>query len=170
MPSQYIRGSAEERFWPKVNKDGPIPSHVPELGACWLWTGAHLPDGRGSFRFEDRSEYAATVAYILTYGPLTADKPCVLHKCDGGNLCCVRPDHLFAGTKADNVTDMHAKGRSTTVGETHPQAKLTEATVAQARARYAAGGISYQALADRFGVSLDTMYKAVRRKTWAHVV
>src|SRR5687768_1246351 len=28
-----------ERFWSKVNRNGPIPSHCPELGRCWLWTG-----------------------------------------------------------------------------------------------------------------------------------
>lgn len=30
----------EERFWAKVNKDGPIPEHRPELGPCWVWTGS----------------------------------------------------------------------------------------------------------------------------------
>ncbi len=28
-----------DRFWAKVNKDGPIPAHMPHLGPCWLWTG-----------------------------------------------------------------------------------------------------------------------------------
>ena len=26
-----------ERFWSKVDKNGPIPSHRPELGPCWIW-------------------------------------------------------------------------------------------------------------------------------------
>jgi hypothetical protein len=26
-----------ERFWAKVNKDGPIPEHCSELGKCWVW-------------------------------------------------------------------------------------------------------------------------------------
>lgn len=34
----------------------------------------------------------------------------VLHRCDNG--FCVRPDHLFLGTCADNVHDMMAKGRA----------------------------------------------------------
>jgi hypothetical protein len=25
-----------ERFWVKVNKDGPVPVHCPELGPCWV--------------------------------------------------------------------------------------------------------------------------------------
>lgn len=97
------------RFWPKVNKDGPTIR--PELGPCWVWIGATMPDGRGQFHYEGRTEYAATVAYILTHGPLPADRPWVLHHCDGGRLCCVRPDHLFAGTHAENMADMVAKGR-----------------------------------------------------------
>ena len=30
----------EERFWPKVDKNGPVPEPHPELGPCWVWTGA----------------------------------------------------------------------------------------------------------------------------------
>jgi hypothetical protein len=37
--------SLPERFWKKVDKNGPVPAHRPELGPCWLWTGALV--GRG---------------------------------------------------------------------------------------------------------------------------
>ena len=97
------------RFWPKVNRDGPIPAHCPELGPCHIWTGAHEPGGRGQLRIGRRSEYAARVAFLLHYGRWP--EPCCLHKCDGGNIGCVRWDHLFEGTKADNTADMMRKGR-----------------------------------------------------------
>jgi hypothetical protein len=42
-----------EAFWFKVNKEGPVPAHRPELGPCWLWTGAHHKDGRGLFSYVD---------------------------------------------------------------------------------------------------------------------
>lgn len=29
-----------ERFWAKVNKEGSVPEHCPEIGPCWTWTGA----------------------------------------------------------------------------------------------------------------------------------
>ena len=39
-----------DRFWEKVDLDGPVPSHNPELGNCWLWTGALLDGGYGYFQ------------------------------------------------------------------------------------------------------------------------
>ena len=38
-------GSAEERFWAKVNKNGPVPEKNPELGPCWLYTGTIKKSG-----------------------------------------------------------------------------------------------------------------------------
>lgn len=45
QPLRFINGHnmfrpVTLRFWEKVNKDGPIPEHQPELGPCWEWTGA----------------------------------------------------------------------------------------------------------------------------------
>src|SRR5258708_38793327 len=38
-----------ERFWPKVNKEGPVPAHRPELGPCWVWQAALNNKGYGMF-------------------------------------------------------------------------------------------------------------------------
>jgi hypothetical protein len=196
MPNQYTRRPVAERFWEKVDRNGPIPPHCPELGPCWLWLGARMPDGRGQFHYEGHTEYAATVACILTYGPLPPETPWVLHKCDGGRLCCVRPDHLFAGTHAQNMADMASKGRHSgnewmkatperlargdrhwmrthpeamCKGAAHPFSKLTDAVVIESRRRYAAGGVTIRTLAEEAGVGLPTMHKAIRRETWKHL-
>ena len=40
----------EQRFWEKVNKDGPVPEACPDLGCCWCWTGSLFTDsGYGQF-------------------------------------------------------------------------------------------------------------------------
>ncbi len=48
------------------------------------------------------------LAWEIVKGPIPPGMH-VLHRCD----CppCVRPDHLFLGTHADNMRDMIAKGR-----------------------------------------------------------
>lgn len=52
MANQYTTGrakpqSSEQRFWPKVDKNGPLWNGTP----CWLWTAAQ--DGRGYGAFHD---------------------------------------------------------------------------------------------------------------------
>lgn len=111
----YVRdGPLEERFWSKVNRDGPVPPQRPELGPCWLWTRATFRDGYGEFQYATRDTRGAhRVAYELSIGPipegLTVDHVC--HNgnpsCDGGRECihrrCVNPDHLEAVPFRTNV-------------------------------------------------------------------
>ncbi|MEO0322971.1 MAG: hypothetical protein AAF447_08435 [Myxococcota bacterium] len=51
----------------------------------------------------------------------------------------------------------------------HQVARLDEAKVREARERYRAGGISQKALAAEYGVSSNTMHKALTGQTWASV-
>lgn len=54
-------------------------------------------------------------------------------------------------------------------GERNPFAKLDVARVRALRARYAAGGVSIKAVAQKFGVTQTAAWKVIRRETWAHV-
>ena len=160
-----VNDKSVRRFWSKVNKDGPTPAHCPELGPCWPWTGSTSGRGYGRFAIDGTlKDYAHRVAWELANGPVPKG-PQVLHKCD--NPPCCRPDHLFAGTLQDNLSDMVRKGRQRK-GESKPNAKLTETTVLKARALRAAGW-SYAALGRRFGVNHDTVRVACLRITWRHV-
>ena len=146
-------GSLEERFWRYVHKtDG-----------CWLWTGTLGGKGYGSIRASGngsgrRMLYAHRVAYELQCGPVP-DGMYVCHHCD--NPLCVRGDHLFVGTQADNLRDMCTKGRART--------KLTEQDVAIIRQRYATEKGSQQQLASEFGVTQRTVAYVVSYRTWRHV-
>jgi hypothetical protein len=90
------------RFWAKVDKNGE----------CWEWTGSRQGNGYGRFRTvggrQGRTDYAHRLAALDALGPVP-DGMEVCHRCD--NRRCVRPDHLFYGTRTDNVRDCMAKGR-----------------------------------------------------------
>jgi signal transduction protein with GAF and PtsI domain len=89
----------------------------------------------------------------------------VCHRCDV--RACVNPEHLFLGTRAVNMADAVAKGR-TARGERQHLAKLCSDDVRQIRAR-AARGESGPALAKEFGVSRRAVLSVLTRRTWAHV-
>lgn len=102
-----------DRFWEKVNKDGPVPAHCPELGPCWLWTASTNKAGYGKIGSgaggpAEQTLLAPRVAWELTNDPIPAGL-LALHHCD--NPPCVNPAHLFLGTSRDNTQDMIAKGR-----------------------------------------------------------
>ena len=89
-----------ERFWEKVVK----------TPTCWLWTAA-AQGGYGVIgdpHRKGRVLRAHRVSWELHDGPIPSGMD-VLHRCD--TPACVRPDHLFLGTAADNIADMFAKGR-----------------------------------------------------------
>jgi hypothetical protein len=141
-----------DRFWAKVNK----------TDSCWLWTGGMYIYGYGKFYVgKERAEYAHRMAWQLTHDIITDNTTCVLHQCD--NPCCVRPDHLFLGTRYDNVRDMDIKGRRGT-------AKLNKIDVLTIRSRYAAGGITHRGLAKQYDVSKGTITFILSHRTWRHLL
>jgi hypothetical protein len=85
----------------------------------------------------------------------------VLHKCD--NPPCVRPDHLFLGTDADNAADKVAKGRSCTYSGRGQ--KLDWESVGQIRAAVQAGE-RLKVVASRFDISVATVWNISQFRTW----
>lgn len=122
-----------------------------------------MPSGHGRFGVAGRDELTHRYSWTLAYGAIPAGMS-VLHRCD--NPPCVRPDHLFLGTRADNVRDMYAKGRerqASAPGERNGQAKLTWVSVHAIRA---AAGVSSAALASEHGVTTSLIAMIRRGVIW----
>lgn len=143
--------SDEDFFWERV-----LPE--PNTG-CWFWTGRSTVAGYGQLR----KKYAHRFSFELHHRKLELDEH-ALHKCD--NPCCVNPDHLFAGSHADNMRDMASKGRVPyRKGESAPRAILKEDQVRSIRADTR----SYSQLAKAYGVNRSTICHLKTYRSWRHI-
>lgn len=159
--SQYV--PPLERFWLRVDKNGPKPAHLEE--SCWVWTGG----GHSSYGYFMVNAVYIRVhvySYQIHHGPTGDMKVC--HKCD--NRLCVNPSHLFLGTHSDNRQDCVDKNRHAK-GEAIATSKLTPEIVREMRRRYVprcfVNGSS--ALAREFGVTQAVAYEIIKRKAWKHI-
>lgn len=134
---EYKEAHFADIFWSKVDKvaDG-----------CWLWQGTMSNGGYGFFDINARRYIASRAAYEIVCGPIP-DNMCVCHKCD--NPRCVRPDHLFLGTKGDNNRDCARKGR---VKNYRPALKITSEQMVEIY-RLHRQGTSVKKLAKVYGIS-----------------
>jgi hypothetical protein len=93
------RATIPERFWAKVDKDGPLSAHRPDLGPCWVWTKS-LTNGYAQFRVGGGKRYAHCIAYEMLVGPVSGglelDHLCRIKR-------CVNPAHLEPVTHAENM-------------------------------------------------------------------
>lgn len=95
--------SDAQRFWSRVDRNGPVPAYRPDLGPCWLWRGAGANHNLGyGIWHPRRSEHhgAHRYAYELVVGVI----PEGLHL---DHLCrvpsCVNPSHLEPVTPSENT-------------------------------------------------------------------
>lgn len=161
-----MRPNDSTAFWARVNKDGPIPEHRPELGPCWLWP-VTLSNPYGRVKIRGVLWLPHRFAYMLTHGCISADK-LTCHHCD--NPACVNPAHLFAGTYEDNAHDRDHKGRQVgPAGEQNGQAKLTEQDVIAIRQGFTGTRGEKAALARLYNVGNTTIGDVLNRKRWKDI-
>jgi hypothetical protein len=161
------------RFWAKVYK----------TEGCWFWIAGKNQHGYGKISRTRKAgpERAHRISWELNYGPIP-DGLCVLHKCD--NPPCVRPEHLFLGTKRDNHDDMVKKGRMVPppihIGDAHPLRRdpsvrsygekngNSRYTAEQALAVWQMNG-SYTQIQLATGLNRNFIASVRSGKAWAHV-
>lgn len=156
MPGKHA--PPEVRFW----------RHVRKGDGCWEWTSSYFDKGYGQFKaLADAPPVRAhRFSWELHNGPISEGLK-VLHHCD--NPPCVRPDHLFLGTPADNAADRNAKGR-TAVGDAvgggwsgTGNRKLTDDDIATIRLRR---DETARAIARDYGVSHTTIVRLLNGTSW----
>lgn len=145
-------------FWSRV----PMGAH-----GCWEWQGSTAKGCGGYGVFEHRRVryFAHRAAYFLK----TRRQPhlCVCHHCD--NPRCVRPSHLFLGSRTDNAADRDRKGRGVYLrGNASGMAKLRAVQIPQIRSLLA-DGVSLAEIGTRFGVHGETIGAIRDGKTWRHI-
>lgn len=155
-----MRITPEERFWNKVSKVD---------GGCWEWTAHKDKRGYGRFNAYGRNSQimlAHRYSYFLANGDLPDDL-FICHSCD--NPACVNPDHLWAGSPADNVLDMHRKGRARgydrTIVPQKPNQKITKDQARQIK-HLALRGVNQDDIAAMFGVSQASVSGIKLGKLW----
>jgi hypothetical protein len=158
-----------ERFFAKV-KTG---------AGCWEWQGSLATNGYGQFFRNDGSRQAHRISWEYENGEIPEDLH-VCHKCD--NRKCVRPSHLFLGTRSDNMKDMVKKFRHNTApgcaamrkvrkihtGQNNHQCRLTDEQAMIAKCCPKKRGLSSR-LAKLFGVSLTVICDIRAGKRWTHL-
>lgn len=143
-------------------------THPEPNSGCWIWCAAiHRRNGYGAVKVGGSVRRVHRVAYQIANRTKVPPHLDVCHKCDV--RCCINPDHLFLGTRTENMQDCIKKGRLSPipilVGEASPNSKLTENDVRRIRRDTR----SQRAIARAYGVDKGTIACIVKRKTWRHI-
>jgi HNH endonuclease len=110
-----VGSTLPERFWKKVNKNGPVPELRPELGPCWLHGGT--PErATGYVRCEINRvrDYVHRFVYRAFVAPIP-DGEEIDHQCHNADPSCpsdasclhrrcANPSHLEAVTHHENMS------------------------------------------------------------------
>lgn len=88
-------------------------------------------------------------------------------KCSCGSIRDIPQPNLVSG-QSQGCLGCYVQYRTVAKGETHPQAKLTNAEVFAIRSLE--GEASYKEIAARFGVSVPTVAAIITERTWRHLL
>jgi len=139
------------------------------VDGCWPYRGSLAQSGYGKIGVtleggQHMTLLAHRLAWERDHGPIPP-RLFICHHCD--NPACVRPDHLFIGTPAENSADRDAKGRQSR-GTDRWSARLTERDVRDIRHALAHGAKAY-VLAEEYGVAGTTISAIRTRTNWKHL-
>lgn len=130
---------------------------------CHEWIGTIQSNGYGRFSFLGKSIYAHRFSALLKFGILINNKD-ICHICD--NRRCVNPEHLFIGTRKENMEDCKKKGRQAK-GEKLSK-KLTDKKVKEIKILISEKQNILE-ISKKYGVSKTAISQIKLNKSWRHI-
>lgn len=135
-----------------------------DVGGCRVWNTDNTSNRYGWVSSGNINQSAHSLSYEINVGSIP-DGMNVLHRCDNG--LCIRPEHLFLGSHAENMADKVAKGRQVK-GDRINTSKLNEGAVIEIRRRLSDGD-SHRDIALEYSVDESTIRAIRDGKTWKHL-
>jgi len=150
--------SPEVRLWRKI---------IKQAAGCWIYQGCLNKFGYGviATRAGQAPSLTHRIAYVSRHGAIPEGK-CILHTCDVP--ACVNPDHLFVGTRADNIADCVSKKRNS-FGEKNGHSVLSERDVLDIRNMITLN-FDDTYIASKFNVSRKAIYDIRSGKNWKYLI
>ena len=153
-----IRIPLRERFERRIM---PLP-----WSGCWIWLGGVDKGGYGRIGvggWHGPNILTHRASWEIYKGEIPVGM-CVLHKCDTPPCC--NPEHLFLGTRIDNVEDMTRKGRRRSgIGERCGAAKLTSEQVLKIRS----DNRTLAVIGKEYGICASQASNVRRGLHWKHI-
>lgn len=85
------------------------PEQQKPRDECIEWSGPLQYNGYGTLYFNNSHMGVHRLAWALSNGKIPKKGMDICHSCD--NRKCINPEHLFEGTRKDNMQDALKKGR-----------------------------------------------------------
>lgn len=134
--------------------------------SCLPWPYAKNTGGYGLIDVNGRQRIVPRYLCEIFHGPPPSPAHVTAHSCGKGHEGCCNSRHLSWKTSKENSADMLTHGTRQR-GESHHQAKLSEADVRQIREL--TGKMTMVKVGEMFGVCLQTIWSVQKRKIWAHL-
>lgn len=161
-----VRIPIEERIFEKVDRNGPIPKHFPNLGRCWIFTGSSVKGygliGAGG------ANGGMLLTHRVVWEMINGKIPSgfwALHRCD--NPPCCNPSHVYLGTMLENTEDKISRNRQC-AAESVWCAKLKRSDIPKIIA-LRKSGLTQRVIASKFSVGQWQISKILSRKCWKSI-